>query len=350
MATTLYYANGETNSFNGVEISVDSSKRDILKNVTFGTTPITFSNECFNGCIGLSSIVIPNYITGLPNACFYGCNGLSSIVIPNSVTTIGDDCFNGCSGLTNIIIPNSVNTIGNNCFYNCHCLTQIVIPNSVNQPLGVRCFQNCYALKNVTLSNSLISLPDNCFDSCYSLSSISLPDGLIHLGTNCFYSCYALKTINLNKCQTIGDSCFFGCNTLTQLVIPSSVTNIGTNFIGSCSALFDVIFVNQSNIDEISIDAFLYTDSVLQSIRVYSTLNFYNTTTLKDNVNNAISKANNITYDRNIQIEIDENPYIPPTPPEPYSYVIATGSLYEFYTKSAKKKTQKKIRNYIDNI
>lgn len=339
MDTTLYYANGEVVSFNTGEISVDDSKRDILKNVTFGTTPITFSNECFDGCIGLSSIVIPNYITGLPNACFYGCNGLSSIVIPNSVTTIGDDCFNGCSGLTNIIIPNSVNAIGNNCFYDCHCLTQIVIPNSVNQPLGNNCFQNCYALKNVTLSNSLISLPDNCFNSCYSLSSISLPDGLIHLGTNCFYSCYALKTINLNKCQIIGNSCFFGCNTLTQLVIPSSVTNIGTNFIGSCSALFDVIFVNQSNIT-IPSDAF-------SNIRPYTTITFYNcndVSNLTDDMKNAI---NAITFKNIVYIP---GPYIPPTPSEPYSYVIATGSLYEFYTKSAKKKTQKKIRNYIDNI
>jgi hypothetical protein len=183
------------------------------------------------------------------------------------------------------------------------------------------------------------SLPDNCFNRCYSLSSISLPDGLIQLGDNCFYSCYALKTINLNKCQIIGNSCFFGCNTLTQLVIPSSVTNIGINFIGSCSALFDVIFVNQSNIT-IPSDAF-------SNIRPYTTITFYNcndVSYLTDDMKNAI---NNITLKNIVYIP---GPYIPPTPPEPYSYVIATGSLYEFYTKSAKKKTQKKIRNYIDNI
>ena len=346
MATTLYYAD--------LPYSVDiyggnllETRKSTLKSVVFGTIPLTFSDSCFDGCIGLSSIVIPNYITELPKGCFYGCNGLSSIVIPNSVTTIGTDCFNGCSGLTNIVIPNSVTSIGDNCFYNCHCLTEIVIPNSVNQPLGNNCFQNCYALKNVTLSNSLTSLPLNSFNTCYSLSSISLPDGLIQLGDNCFYSCFALKTINLNKCQIIGNSCFFGCNTLTQLVIPSSVTNIGINFIGNCSALFDVIFVNQNNIDTILNQAFVDINNISNSIREYTTFYFYSTTSLNADMNKAINFANE-TYNRNIQIKIYENPYIPPTPPE--SYIIATGNLYEFYTKSAKKKTQKKIRNYIDNI
>jgi hypothetical protein len=51
-----------------------------------------------------------------------------SVIIPSavnyngvtySVTSIGDGAFDGCTGLTSIVIPNSVTTIGEVAFYGC---------------------------------------------------------------------------------------------------------------------------------------------------------------------------------------------------------------------------------------
>ena len=53
--------------------------------------------------------------------------------ITYSVTSLGDDCFRGCMGLTSITIPNSVTSLGDRCFYRCTGLTSINIPNSVTR-------------------------------------------------------------------------------------------------------------------------------------------------------------------------------------------------------------------------
>jgi hypothetical protein len=45
-----------------------------------------------------------------------------SYTIPNSVTNIGDDAFDGCTGLTNVIIGNSVISIGEYAFAYCYGL------------------------------------------------------------------------------------------------------------------------------------------------------------------------------------------------------------------------------------
>ena len=43
---------------------------------------------------------------------FQGCTGITGIVIPDSVTSIGRYVFSGCESLTEIVIPDSVTSIG----------------------------------------------------------------------------------------------------------------------------------------------------------------------------------------------------------------------------------------------
>jgi hypothetical protein len=47
------------------------------------------------------------------------------------VTSIGYGTFTGCIGLTSITIPDSVTSIGEYAFYNCSQLTSAVIGNGV---------------------------------------------------------------------------------------------------------------------------------------------------------------------------------------------------------------------------
>ena len=112
----------------------------------------------------LTSIKIPNSVTGIGNSAFAFCTSLTSLEIPNSVTSIGECAFSFCTSLSSLTveagntkydsreecnaiietasnslivgcgnskIPNSVTSIGNRAFYDCASLTSIEIPNNV---------------------------------------------------------------------------------------------------------------------------------------------------------------------------------------------------------------------------
>ena len=71
----------------------------------------------FKGCIGLTSIDIPNNVSYIGDEAFYSCSGLTSLTIPNRVDSIGRGAFKGCSGLLSLTIPKSVTYIGGEAFY-----------------------------------------------------------------------------------------------------------------------------------------------------------------------------------------------------------------------------------------
>ena len=73
----------------------------------------------FKDRINLTSIVIPNSITGIGNQTFFGCNGLTNVLISSTVTSIGDQAFSNCYVLSNVTILNPTPiTISSNVFFN----------------------------------------------------------------------------------------------------------------------------------------------------------------------------------------------------------------------------------------
>ena len=91
-----------------------SGKVTIPKTVTHGgnTYSVTSIGEkAFYGCIGLTSVTIPNSVTSISEKAFFCCRVLTSVTVPNSVTSIGSSAFSGCSGLTSVTIPNSVPSV-----------------------------------------------------------------------------------------------------------------------------------------------------------------------------------------------------------------------------------------------
>lgn len=98
----------------------------------------------------------PENLTQIKNAAFYGCVGLTSIEIPNTVQVLGDEAFNGCIHLGNVKIPDSVTKIGTELFKNCSSNICIICEsgseaeryaNTNNVKKSVRCevtFLNTY--------------------------------------------------------------------------------------------------------------------------------------------------------------------------------------------------------------
>ena len=89
---------------------------------------------------------------------FEGCSGLTSLVIPSSVTSIGESALRDCSGLTSLSIPSSVTSIGESAFSGCSGLTSIYVYLEKLPELGTYIFSGCDA------NNCKVYVPTGTYD------------------------------------------------------------------------------------------------------------------------------------------------------------------------------------------
>ncbi len=204
----------------------------------------SIGNYLFYGCIGLTSITIPNSVTTIGDYAFDNCRGLTSITIPNGVTTIGENAFGACTGLTSVTIPNSVATIGKQAFSNCPRLTSVTIPNGVTT-IGVAAFFNCTGLTSIAFPNSVTTIGGWLFSGCTGLTSITIPSSVTTIGDYAFENCAGLTSVTLpNSVTTIGVAAFFRCTGLTSITIPNGVITVGNDAFRSCTGLTSVTIPN----------------------------------------------------------------------------------------------------------
>ncbi len=240
------------------------------------------------------------------------------MAIPNSVTSIGIGAFEGCLGLTTIIIGNSVTSIGYRAFYGCSSLTSVTslieepfaIENTMLEnyknatlyvPAGTKSkyeatdgWKNFTNIVEVDLNSiidfadatvkaicvehwdtngdgmlsydeaaavtdlgsafsynkeitsfdelkyftGLISIADRAFSGCSGLASVTIPESVISIGWYAFHGCSGLASIIIpNSVTTIEGYAFRGCSSLTSITIGSSVTSIGNIVFEDCSNL-----------------------------------------------------------------------------------------------------------------
>ena len=237
-------------------------------------------NSAFNGCLDLTSVIIPNSITSIGNYAFEWCSALTSIVIPDSVTSIGDKAFIRCESLTSVTIGNGVTSIGSSAFSSCSALTSITIPDSVTS-IGSQVFSSCYTLTSITVDslntfyksdgnciiekdtnklitgckNSIIpnyvtSIGNYAFYGCVYLTAVTIPDSVTSIGLGAFDECYNLTSVTIpNTVTTIDMYAFDGCSKLSSVVIPESVTTIRSNTFNWCSALTNVIIKGNPSVN-----------------------------------------------------------------------------------------------------
>ena len=136
------------------------------------------SNEMIAAC---KNTLIPDNVESIEGA-FEGCSGLTTIVIPNSVTRIGTSAFEDCSNLKSVIMPKSLTYIGRYAFEDCSSLTAITIPHDVAS-IGECAFQDCINLSTITSEiEDLFVIEESTFASdnkvIYSDATLIVPKGM----------------------------------------------------------------------------------------------------------------------------------------------------------------------------
>ena len=214
----------------------------------------------FHGCKMLTSIAIPEVVTGIESSAFEN-SGLRTIDIPGSILWIGDRAFAESdlesirfpanykgtvisSGtfqgtkLKNITIPEGINTIWSSAFADCPELTSVTLPTSIEN-IFPEVFRNCTKLTTIAIPSKHIS---DAFATGSGLISIDILSMVEHLHGKQFEGCNSLKSINVDDANPSYSSvegiafnknktmiiCYPGGKTESHYTIPSSVKTIGT--------------------------------------------------------------------------------------------------------------------------
>ena len=218
-------------------------------------TVTAIAGGAFEGCSGLTSVVIPTTIISIEGNPFIRCSNLEAIVVEQGNAYY--DSRNDCNaiietatnklvlGCQNTIIPNDVATIGESSFFGCSHLTTIAIPNSVTKIEGLA-FHSC-GLVSVSLSENLTEIGQWAFSSCTNLTSISIPNGVTSLGAQAFLYCYSLISASLPSGITmIPHGLFQSCGNLASITIPSGVTLISSYAFLGCYNLASLTVLSET--------------------------------------------------------------------------------------------------------
>jgi hypothetical protein len=245
-----------------------------LSEVTVAKIP----DRMFQGCVGLTSIKMPNGLKMIGNELFSDCISLTSIVLPDSLISIAGNAFNNCTALPELIIPASVTTgLGFTTFCSgCKKLSKLTVapgntvyssldgvlynfdkttilrypcgnpaslfsfPNTIAE-VSVGAFEGCVYLASITMTENLRVIKNSAFKGCIALTSINIPSMVAEIGGYAFENCNRLNSINLPMfIPEIGYCTFKNCTNLSNVVIPTSVHEIRSEAFSGCTSLMTI--------------------------------------------------------------------------------------------------------------
>ena len=240
----------------------------------------------FNGCLALTTVLLPDTLETIGDYAFSGCKWLARITIPASLKEVGSCAFLDCASIaevvhtgnleswlgiyfyanvsnpcygsyiggnytgaelyingelvTDIIIPGTVSSIGQDAFCGCSSLKSVKISDGV-MSMGFGAFEYCRSLESVTIPGSVSSIDWAIFNNCGALKNVTLSFGLESIGVGMFDECISLETIEIpSTVKSIGDIAFDGCQSLKTITIPDGVESIGEGAFGSCDSLSSI--------------------------------------------------------------------------------------------------------------
>lgn len=222
-------------------------------NATACTSAGSYNYPIFKGCSNLATVNIEDNVKIIPSYAFSVCTGLTSITIPDSVTSIGDSAFRGCNGLTSITLPfvgasktasNGYDQVFGYIFG--YTISDSSVSGATYQYISNYRYYYYYipsSIKSVTITGG--NIPSYAFRNCSGLTSVTIGNGVTSIDYEAFSGCTGLTSITIPDSVTyIGTFAFYNCSGLTSVTIGASVTSIGRSAFNGCTGLTSVTIGN----------------------------------------------------------------------------------------------------------
>ena len=203
-----------------------------LTTITMPNSITGIGNYAFQYCYALKSLVVASATTNIGNYAFQNDNALEKLILSNNITTINTNVCSSCVSLKNITIPNKVTSIGSGAFYYC-ILSKIIIP-SATTTIGSGAFQTCNNLAKIILHNNITSIGNYAFQDCYALSNIVMPNKTNSISSSLFQNCYGMSFYDFSEYTSIptlsNTNAFTNIPSDCKIIVPDSLY---TNWIGA---------------------------------------------------------------------------------------------------------------------
>ena len=178
------------------------------------TKPVTkIYTEVFCERSDVTSITLPEGLQYIGNKAFYG-TGITSLSLPNSITGLGDMALASCPALASINIGTGVSEVSSNAFINCPNLATITVAagnTALKAEDGVLFSKSGTSLYvcaakgaksgDYTVPSGVNYVYDNAFAYCTQLTSITFPSTMVSSSNDMFIGCDNLRYVDFSQCN-----------------------------------------------------------------------------------------------------------------------------------------------------
>ena len=218
---------------------------------------LTIGDSAFENCGFVSSLIIPDSVSGIGNRAFYGCKNFDGTLrMPDTLTSWGEGSFKNCSSFTGPLVLSNYTSVPNNSFENCSGFNgSLTLPTNA-ATIGEKAFKNCSKLNGrLDIPAATTSINSGAFENCNNLYGLSLNNSLVDIKENSFKNCYQITSdiVIPNNVVTISTGAFNGCSKIKSLSIGDDVAFIRSGAFQNCVSLTGSLdFKNTTQIEAYS--------------------------------------------------------------------------------------------------